>query len=365
MKDGKMHLGTIFSQEETGASLYRLAMPNLWLQKEHEKDFLLTNFKEIPSLEDEHVQTVDIFLASRNLVLGTDKEIEDFYNTLRSHGAKVILDYDDYWVLPSDHHMYQSYKTQNLPHKLAKSIECVDHVFCTTSYLKERIEPLNANVSIVSNVPYPEGIDAFVARPTESEKVRFGWFGGAQHIPDVALMAESMKSLYRDRSLNDRYLLVCAGWNDNPAYQFYENVFTNGYQNKNYARINAMSVYEYGYGYNEVDVCYAPLRGDKFNHYRSELKCVEAGYMHKPLICSKIPQYEDVIKHNVNGLLVGEKESNAWYRYTKMLINDKDMRDELARNLHETIMRDFDYKKVFPKRVEIYKNICQNKSKTA
>ena len=361
MKDGKIHLGTIFHQEETGASLYRLAMPNLWLQKEKESEFLLTNFKQIPDIDHEEVKTVDVFLISRNLHIDEDDKIREVFDYLRKYGAKIVLDYDDYWVLPSDHHMYQHYKDQKLPHRLALNISLADHIFCTTTYLQERIEPLNSNVTVVANTPYPEGMESFVAHPTQSEKVRFGWFGGAQHIPDVDLMAESMKALYKDRSLDGKYLLVCAGWNDNEAYKAYENVFTAGYRNSNYARINAMSVYEYAFGYNEVDVCYAPLRADKFNHYRSELKCVEAGIMGKPLICSKIPQYEDVIKHNVNGLLVGEKESGAWYRYTKMLINDKDMRDELARNLQETILRDFDYRKVYEKRVDVYRNLTKNK----
>jgi hypothetical protein len=60
--------------------------------------------------------------------------------------------------------------------------------------------------------------------------------------------------------------------------------------------------------------------------------------------------------------LVGEKESGAWYRYTKMLINDKDMREELARNLQETILKDFNYEKVYEKRVEVYKKLV-SKSK--
>lgn len=81
--------------------------------------------------------------------------------------------------------------------------------------------------------------------------------------------------------------------------------------------------------------------------------------MGKGLICSKMPQYEPVIKHGWNGFMVGAKETGAWYRYTKQLILDKDLREGMTKNLHDTIMKMFNYEKVFQKRVDLYRKLVK------
>lgn len=361
MKDGKIHIGTIYHQVESGAAIYRLLMPNQWLANKYPDEFLISNFRDgqIPILDNEFLQSIDIFLISRQVAIGDDDLIHGAFNTLRAYGAKVVLDYDDFWVLPSDHHLYGLYKHEKIPERLTKNVALSDHIFCTTSILRDRLFPINPNVTIVANAPYPDGISSFKPAHEESDKVRFGFFGGAQHIPDVNLMAESMSMLRKDKSLNGKYTIICAGFSENDAYMSYEKVFTDNYRNPNYARIPALSVFEFAAGYNHADISYAPLRGDRFNHFRSELKCVEAGYMGKGLICSKMPQYEPVIKHGWNGFMVGEKETGAWYRYTRDLILDKDMRTEMTKNLRDTIMKMFDYEDIFPKRADLYRNLVK------
>lgn len=362
MKDGKIHIGTIYHNVESGASIYRLLMPNQWLIDKYPDEFIVTNFKDgqIPILDNEFLQSIDIFLVSRQVALGEDDFIKSCFDTLRAYNAKVVIDYDDFWILPSDHHLYDYYKDFKIPQKLTKNVAFSDHVFCTTSILEDRLIPINRNITVVENAPYPNGIKSFIPGPTESDKVRFGFFGGAQHIPDVNLMAESMSMLRKDKSLDGKYMVICAGFSENEAYLAYEKVFTDNYRNPNYARIPAMSVFEFAAGYNHADISYAPLRGDRFNHFRSELKCVEAGYMGKGLICSRMPQYEPVIKHGWNGFMVGSKEVGAWYRYTKQLILDKDLREGMTKNLHDTIMRMFDYNKVFQKRVDVYRDLVKS-----
>jgi len=362
MKDGKIHIGTIYHNVESGASIYRLLMPNQWLIDNYPDEFIVTNFKDgqIPILDNEFLQSIDIFLVSRQVAIGEDDFIKSCFDTLRAYNAKVVIDYDDFWILPSDHHLYDYYKDFKIPQKLTKNVAFSDHVFCTTSILEDRLIPINRNITVVENAPYPNGIKSFIPEPTESDKVRFGFFGGAQHIPDVNLMAESMSMLRKDKSLDGKYMVICAGFSENEAYLAYEKVFTDNYRNPNYARIPAMSVFEFAAGYNHADISYAPLRGDRFNHFRSELKCVEAGYMGKGLICSRMPQYEPVIKHGWNGFMVGSKEVGAWYRYTKQLILDKDLREGMTKNLHDTIMRMFDYNKVFQKRVDVYRDLVKS-----
>jgi glycosyltransferase involved in cell wall biosynthesis len=203
-------------------------------------------------------------------------------------------------------------------------------------------------------VPYPNKFHQYVPVQRPAPYVRFGWFGGAQHIEDVALMEKSMKMLCNDKSLNGKYTVTLGGYNDNPSYNFYERIFSNRGNNKYYNRIPARSVYEYMYGYNDVDVAYAPVNKTEFNRSRSELKVVEAGWMGKTLICSDMDYYKEHIKHGYNGFIVSKAEESGWYRYTRELILDKDLREGMQKNLQEYVLKNFQFPEIFAKKANLY-----------
>jgi glycosyltransferase involved in cell wall biosynthesis len=336
-------------------------MPNAYIADNYpDVDFVSTN--SLLDLTKEQLADIDIFLFNRYWLLGSNEDIETMYNGLKQLGAKVVLDMDDYWVLESGHPMYVDYVKNKTAEKLRHQMRLADHIITTTTYLAEAITPLNKNITILPNEPYDK-YQQFVPdldQEQEKELTKFGWFGAAQHTEDIELLRDSMQTLCYDNTLNDRYRIYLAGWNEpNPIYKGYEQVFSNNNKNPNYGRIKAADIYSYVSGYNFVNVALAPLKDTKFNKLKSELKIVEAGWMNKAIITSDIIPYSDVITHNKNGILIPQNKKNGWHKAIKTLINDKDMRIELANNLTQDIKKLFDIKKTGQKRYELYQQLTK------
>jgi len=60
---------------------------------------------------------------------------------------------------------------------------------------------------------------------------------------------------------------------------------------KKFSTLEIMPLSSYMNAYNGKDVSIAPLSDDKFNHYKSNLKILEAGCKYMPIICSNLPPY--------------------------------------------------------------------------
>lgn len=344
---------TIYHQEESGAAFYRLNMPNSWME-DNTDIFQFRNFTGFGKMSETDIVETDIFVVSRVIDTKSVDGVQEAAKALKQFGAKLILDLDDYWVLNKDHVSYKHYKDNNLTRIIEENIRVADCVTCSTEYLASRAAVLNPNVVVVKNVPYPDRFHQYVPIQKPAPFVRFGWFGGAQHVEDIALMEKSMKLLNNDKSLNGKYTVTLAGYNDNPSYNYYQKVFSANGQNRHYTRIPARSVYEYMYGYNDVDVTYAPVNKTEFNRSRSELKVVEAGWMGKALICSDMDYYKEHIKHGYNGFIVSKAEESGWYRYTKQLILDKDLREGMQKNLQEYVLKNFQFPEIFAKKANLY-----------
>lgn len=357
-----MRVCICYNVHPTGCSYYRLEMPNAYIADNYpDVDFVSTD--NLLNLSKQQLEGIDIFLFNRYWLLGDAEDIVKMYDGLRQLGAKIVLDMDDFWSLESGHPMYANYMKNRTDEKLRQQMRLADHIITTTTHLAEKISVLNKNITILPNEPY-EKYEQFIPDPNqeqEKELTKFGWFGAAQHTEDIELMRESMQSLCYDNTLNNRYRLYLAGWNEpNPIYEGYESVFSNNHQNPNYGRIKAADIYSYVSGYNFVNVALAPLKDTKFNKLKSELKIIEAGWMNKAVIASDIIPYSDVITHNKNGILIPQHKRSGWYKSMKALINDKEMRIELANNLTQDIKRLFDIKKTGQRRYELYKQLTEN-----
>jgi glycosyltransferase involved in cell wall biosynthesis len=101
----------------------------------------------------------------------------------------------------------------------------------------------------------------------------------------------------------------------------------------------------------EVDILVAPLVDNIYNRCKSSCKFLEASSFKKPGCWQGIRQYEDVVKDGVNGFLC--TTTDDWYFKLKRLIDDKQLRQNMAEEAFKTI-QDWqiqshieDYKKFF------------------
>lgn len=156
---------------------------------------------------------------------------------------------------------------------------------------------------------------------------------------------------------------------------------------KNYVRRWTLPLTQYGKHYDYCDVCLAPIEGverykelkdgeivsdvdprpgtiksriNYFNEVKSELKIIEAGMKKKALIAQDFGIYKELIKDGETGLLIKDNK-DGWYKAMRKVIQDPGYRNMLAENLHNFVKEKYDLKNVTAKRVEIYKNILNER----
>jgi len=351
-----MKICIIYNVHPTGCSLYRLELPNAHLAENY-PEFDFVSVGDLSTVGPAELATVDLFVVNRFWLHGTADLVKQVYEGLTAFGAKVLYDLDDYWVLESGHPFYRDYTQRKTADVIREHIRLADVVTCTTEHLAHKFYPFNKNVVVLPNCPFLK-YSQYTPDPSmerDTDIVKFGWFGAAQHQEDIAIMQSGLDILGADRSLDGKYKLYLGGWSaGNPVYQDYERMMSWNGKNPNYGRINGADVYSYVTGYNYINVALAPLRDTTFNKLKSELKIVEAGYMSKPIICSDLIPYSDIIRHGENGFLVPHNKPRNWYKHMRTLMHEPDMVKEMGAKLHADVTPKFNMDHVNRMRAALY-----------
>jgi len=337
-------------------------MPHSKMHEIYGDEIQFFSVDKLEEMTHDELRIIDIFIINRTWanIIPAVKPVAD---VLKTYGAKIILDMDDYWAIEPGHAFYEEYHKKNMSAVIIEHMKIADAMITTTKYLANEIRKINKDVTILENCPSLL-YDQFKPNPTPSDKIRFGYFGASQHLQDLQHVEIGFERLAHDKSLNGKYTLYCAGWHEKHAIGLqYEQIFSGKGENDNYGRIAGADIYSYVGGYNFVDVALAPLKVNKFNALKSELKIVEAAYMGKTIIATDIPMYADQIDHGVDGYLVKNNRPGDWYKYIRKMILDPDKTREMAANLEAKIKKRFNAEEISKRRYELYKRIKNDISK--
>lgn len=318
-----MNIISIVRQKLSGIHLYRGVVPHSYMSGRHNvKEMRFTD--TLIKMSDEELSKFDMVHVSYHDwdVLET-KRLNDL-------GVKLVIDVDDYWRLSRFHEFYDQYEEQGTTEKIIETIKCADAITTTTDLLAEKIKPFNKTVGVFGNALMNDEY----YQPTKNEIPVAAWLGAAQHTADMMMIQHLRKGFKIPVFIPEQYKQVF-----NDKFDYYTPV----------------PVPEYLSLYNKFDIILAPLRKDEFNKYKSPLKVMEAGFFSKPLIVSDVDPFSPYLKHKENCLVVRKK--SEWGRFLKLMANDKAMRDELGRNLHKDVLKDFDLAKITKARFEYYKKI--------
>lgn len=83
-----------------------------------------------------------------------------------------------------------------------------------------------------------------------------------------------------------------------------------------------------------VDINIAPIEESIFNEAKSENKWVEAALVKVVTVASDVGAFNKVISDGINGVLCDNNE-NAWYENLKKLIDNVELRNEIAENAYK------------------------------
>ncbi len=344
----------------TGVEYHRQLIPHYHLNSHYKNDFEVHQINEIELASDDFLKQFQLIQFSR--IVSWNGHSKQVLNRLSKLGIVSVLDIDDYWNLPSDHPLYDAYYQEDISKQTLVSLKNIDHITTTTSLFADVIMKINPMVTVLPNAIDPAQ-PQFEINPAPSPLTRFGWVGGVCHLDDIKLMESSFKQLNSDAKLKDKYQLYLMGFNAGDAtgiYPRFEEIFTAGleFNNDRYYRINSANVFSYAQGYNLFDVALAPLTCNLFNNCKSELKMIEGGFMKKAMIVSDVMPYKSIARPGVNCLVVKETSyKSAWYLSMKKLINNPNMVEDLAEQLHEDITKNYHIDIVNGTRAELYRNL--------
>jgi glycosyltransferase involved in cell wall biosynthesis len=83
----------------------------------------------------------------------------------------------------------------------------------------------------------------------------------------------------------------------------------------------------------QADIGIVPLVPDQFNRSKSWLKALEYMTLGKPVVATRLPEQQQLIKHGKTGFLATNPKSFAGY--VQRLINDPDLRIQMGKAAHE------------------------------
>jgi len=130
---------------------------------------------------------------------------------MKSKGMKIIVDIDDYWVLPAWHPNYRMWIDAQNTERVVEHIKLADLVICTSMKLQEKVREYNKNTVVIPNA-FPYGFENYQPNPIEREKMGFMYAGGSTHLQDVQLLEGKFKRINTDNSIKEKAEFILAGY---------------------------------------------------------------------------------------------------------------------------------------------------------
>lgn len=394
----------VLSADTDGIGFWRNFMPHLTINDpEFEIDVRLLMDNTLNLLDPQFMSQYNMLFYNKAIPFAKAEYFQAFYEMINHFNIKICYDLDDFWILSPTHLNYNDWKRTKSDEVILDSIRKAHHVTTTTPLFANKIREVNTNVTVLENaVNLEEQQWTFNRLP--SDKIRFLWGGGISHMTDLRLLKNSF-SLFDKDFLSKSQLFMC-GYDlrirtpkgmimkSDPRsnqWSFFENIFTNNgkylnnnkyrdflnsgdsenygkkeeFDNEFYIRRWTKPILLYGTMYNEADVCLAPLKNnDMFNMYKSNLKIIESGAHHCPIIASNFGPYtiddvEGKIDGKQKGFLIDENNSRGWYEKMKFYVDNPDVMREHGENLYNYVKDNLSSVVVGEKRKKLYKKLVE------
>ena len=394
-----------------GCGKYRCVDPHQYLSNLYKNEYQVIIKENIDYQNINFLKEFDAIFIHR-LPKTTLNKIPEAICNIKNLGIKLILDYDDYLDVDISHPMYQQYRLFKIPQLQIEIIKIADMVITPTHILQNYLKQFNKKTYVI-----PNGIDPneeqFQIRKEKSDRLRVGWMGGSSHIEDIKLLSSISNTIQNTNTklylggfnVRDKKNIIDSNGNKQEVplephefiYQRYEDILTNNhsiiskeysellmeqneikeneikekYKDEVYERIWTKDINNYATGYNLFDVSLAPLKDNKFNLYKSQLKIIESGFFHMPIIASDYGPYQiDVInaydrgnniKSKGNALLVDPNRNHKmWPKYIKLLNNNPNLVEDLGEKLYETVKDKYNLINITKIRHQIYQTLYDN-----
>jgi glycosyltransferase involved in cell wall biosynthesis len=297
-----------FHKVNSGVSYHRVFAPLICHQ---EADIMF--IEKITDVEPDMWAKVTHIFSSRVFPV---EPFDDFVKLCRKEGIKLIIDNDDWWVLPPTHPLLGMY-ADKMKARIIRSMKAADEVWVTNKHLASKVKKYNTNIRIIPNAI---SVPTWQIEREPSDKVRFGYIGGNHHQIDI-----------RESKI------------DLTGYEAYVADVDNYPQLMNAPyTLKTLPPSAYHKLYNLFDVSLVPLSTSEFAKCKSHLKMLEAGFSKCALVVSNTHPYSPYItKDNC----IAINHPSEWAGAIKRLNDNPNQVQDLADSLYE-FAQDFTMDKI-------------------
>jgi glycosyltransferase involved in cell wall biosynthesis len=233
------------------------------------------------------------------------EKLSFFFEYIKNKNIPYSFDLDDdlIGVGDSSHPEANHYKKyQNL---ITQLIINANRVTVSTKNLKQKLEPIRADISVVKN-QIVSGIWRQDLTSPKDKKRNFNvlYMGTVTHADDLEMIDEALREVraqYREIVFN-----IIGVTNDRESKRYLQFIEIPPLARKSYPLF-----VEWLKSLGNFDLGLAPLVDNDFNRSKSGIKFLEYQALGIPVVASNLPPYSDVILDNADGLLV-DNNTKAW-----------------------------------------------------
>lgn len=266
--------------------------------------------------------------------------IKEFIKIAKSYNKVIFYDIDDLVFDKEYTETIKFLKTLSKEEKalyddgvkrMGDTLKLCDYAITTTEplakELKKYVKEVYVNRNVASERMTELSLKAIKNVVKDEDKIIMGYLSGSiTHNPDFELILPTIKKLFEE--YNNLYLQVVGLLDIPESLKKYENRII---------KTPFVDWEELPKIIRNIDINLAPLEESLFNDAKSENKWTEASLCKVVTIASDFGAFKKCIKNNKTGLLC--KTEEEWYKNLKKLIEDKTIRDTLATNAHNEVMK--------------------------
>ena len=297
-----------------GCALWRFYMPHLKIPGSH---FAFNPKGPMPT---DRIAESDVCVVQR---LGTLSNLEAI-KKMKAMGKKVIYDLDDnLWDIPRHNSSYKFYQEMKEMFDTCMN-ECHALVVSTQALRARVVKNLKPRIPVYV-IENAIDFDLFYPLPSEKrEEVIVGWSGSKTHAKDLADVFKLIPGILAD---NKRMRFEIVG----------EDVPDELLNNPQVRTRRPIPIAEYPSRVASWrwDLFLAPLEDTSFTRSKSNIKMLEAGALHRPILVSPVGSYKSFcsLRDDLGFLMC--KTKKQWIDKITMFVNHPDERTHYGNLLYE------------------------------
>ena len=318
----------------SGVDYHRLLQPHKRMAEMFKETVDMYQINEIDTATIEFLQGFHLIVANRFISRVNGPAVIE---KLKEANVPYVLDIDDDYRLPEWHILAHQAKSERHAEKILQALHYAKAITTTHEYLSGTLkhEASQPNAFEIPNAINPKE-EQYQVKKRTFDIVKFGWSGSITHFEDVMLMHDGLLSLYNQEQYNFQVIYGGYSKDDEMAKAIAGVLSCKGKAAPNqFSTYPSVSINEYAKFYDEIDVSLIPLRDNRFNKLKSNLKLIESGFKKKACIVSNVHPYEPMLKHGKNCLVV--KHKNDWYKNMVKLIENPNMIEDLSEQLYNDV----------------------------